>query len=499
MKKQKIAEILLFILIFLAILSIILQKEIKDLDEIWNYTFAKNISEGIIPYKDFNMLQMPLLPLINGLILKLTFNELVVMRVLAALLCTSILYMAYKIFNVLGIKKEISLICTFILGYLLKDYYCIDYNYATLLVTLIILYNEIIKYKRTNELIKCDLRQDILLGILAGITFTLKQTSGIFIIIVCLGNKLLFVRKKEEFKTYIKSFLYRMIGVIIPITIMLIYIIINGAFSEFISYTFMGTKEFSNYVSYKNLMAYKIINCLAIIVPISFVYAWIKSIILEKDKCTYLLLVYSLAIFVIAFPISDKIHFMIASTIGIILCIYEIYYLIKIVYSKYLVNKKILNKIIKGICVFTSTVIVLFTIFYAIKNIKKYREMEKNFSELNHYKYIPINKNLENQIINIDEYITKSKEKVIILDASASIYMIPIDKYNKNYDMFLKGNLGESSFEKITSDIKNNLETKYLILKDKYKKNWQTPIDIIDFVKINKNKIGEISMYDIYK
>ena len=148
---------------------------------------------------------------------------------------------------------------------------------------------------------------------------------------------------------------------------------------------------------------------------------------------------------------------------------------------------------------FASTVIVLFTIFYGIKNIKKYKEMEKNFSELNHYKYIPINKNLENQIINIDEYITKSKEKVIILDASASIYMIPIDKYNKNYDMFLKGNLGESSFEKITSDIKNNLETKYLILKDKYKKNWQTPNDIINFAKSNKTKIGEIAIYDIYQ
>lgn len=499
MKKQRIAEILLFILIFLAILSIILQKEINDLDELWNYTFAKNISEGMIPYKDFNMLQMPLLPLINGLILKLTFNELVVMRVLAALLCTSILCMAYKIFNILGIKKEISLICTFILGYLLKNYYCIDYNFSTLLVTLTILYNEIIQYKKTNELIKYDLRKDILLGILAGITFTLKQTSGTLIILACLGNKLLFVRKKEEFKEYIKSFLYRMIGVIIPITIMLVYIIMNGAFSEFISYTIMGTKEFSNYISYKNLMRYQFINCLAIIVPSSFVYAWIKSVILEKDKCTYLLLVYSLAMFVIAFPISDKIHFMIASTIGIILCIYEIYYLIKIVYSKYLIDKKILNKIIKGICVFASTVIVLFTIFYGIKNIKKYKEIEKKFSELNHYKYIPINKNLENQIINIDEYITKSKEKVIILDASASIYMIPIDRYNKNYDMFLKGNLGESSFEKITNDIKNNSETRYLILKDKYKKNWQTPTDIIDFVKINKNEIGEISMYDIYK
>ena len=67
--------------------------------------------------------------------------------------------------------------------------------------------------------------------------------------------------------------------------------------------------------------------------------------------------------------------------------------------------------------------------------------------------------------------------------------MIPIDRYNKNYDMFLKGNLGESSFEKITNDIKNNSETRYLILKDKYKKNWQTPLNIIDYVKENKTKI----------
>lgn len=496
---KKINNVLLFFLIFISILAIILQMEINNLDELWNYTFAKNISEGMISYKDFNMVVTPLLSIICGIIIKITTSELIIMRILAALLCASVLYMAYKIFNILEIKKEISLICTFILGYLLKNYYCIDYNFSTLLVTLFILYNEIIQYKQTNELIKYDLRKDVLLGILAGITFTLKQTSGIFIIIVCLGNKLLFVRKKEEFKTYIKSFLYRMIGVIIPIAIMLIYIIINGAFSEFISYTFMGTKEFSNYVSYKNLMAYKIINCLAIIVPISFVYAWIKSIILEKDKCTYLLLVYSLAIFVIAFPISDKIHFMIASTIGIILCIYEIYYLIKIVYSKYLVNKKILNKIIKGICVFASTVIVLFTIFYGIKNIKKYKEIEKNFSELNHYKYIPINKNLENQIINIDEYITKSKEKVIILDASASIYMIPIDRYNKNYDLFNRGNFGYNGEKRLIKEIEERKETKYLVLKDGYKMNWQTPNNIINYVKKNKNKIGGIGNFDIYE
>ena len=45
MKKQKIAEILLFILIFLAILSIILQKEIKDLDEL---TKMSMLEKGLI-------------------------------------------------------------------------------------------------------------------------------------------------------------------------------------------------------------------------------------------------------------------------------------------------------------------------------------------------------------------------------------------------------------------------------------------------------------------
>ena len=86
-------------------------------------------------------------------------------------------------------------------------------------------------------------------------------------------------------------------------------------------------------------------------------------------------------------------------------------------------------------------------------------------------------------IKEVDDYILRQEQEVYILDARAGVYMIPINRYNKNYDMFLKGNLGESSFEKITSDIKNNLETKYLILKDKYKKNWQTPNDIINFAK----------------
>ena len=77
--------------------------------------------------------------------------------------------------------------------------------------------------------------------------------------------------------------------------------------------------------------------------------------------------------------------------------------------------------------------------------------------------------------------------------------MIPINKYNKNYDMLLKGNLGENGEENLKQEIGESKNTQYLILKDKFNKNWQTPLDVIEYVKTNKNKIGEIEIFDIYE
>ena len=71
MRKEEINNILLVILVFLTILSIIIINPINNLDELWNYNFARNNADGLIAYKDFNMLQMPLLPLICGIILKI--------------------------------------------------------------------------------------------------------------------------------------------------------------------------------------------------------------------------------------------------------------------------------------------------------------------------------------------------------------------------------------------------------------------------------------------
>ena len=72
-----IENFVVFVFIFLFCFSIIFSNSIGDLDELWNYNFARNVAEGLIPYKDFNMIVTPLLSIICAIILKITFNELI--------------------------------------------------------------------------------------------------------------------------------------------------------------------------------------------------------------------------------------------------------------------------------------------------------------------------------------------------------------------------------------------------------------------------------------
>ena len=72
-------------------------------------------------------------------------------------------------------------------------------------------------------------------------------------------------------------------------------------------------------------------------------------------------------------------------------------------------------------------------------------------------------------------------------------------RVNKNYDLLLKSNLGKDGEEKIITEIESSKDVKYLILQDKYHKNWQTPLQVINYVKENKNKTGTIGDFDIYE
>ena len=173
-KRDCIEETLLIIFIFFSILSVIIQRPVEDLDEIWNYNFAKTISEGLVPYKDVNMVTTPLLPMVNAVFLKLIANELWVMRLLAALLATSIVYMVYKNLRLLLKEKNICFLMTAVIGFIYKDYFCIDYNFVVLWITLMILYKEL---KNSTLEKKCGFKENLLIRLISR-DANLYKTNG---------------------------------------------------------------------------------------------------------------------------------------------------------------------------------------------------------------------------------------------------------------------------------------------------------------------------------
>lgn len=490
-------DILIIIAILFLISSMILPKNLGDLDEIWNYNFASNISEGRLPYKDFNMLQTPLLPMISSLFLKLFGNELIVMRILAIILCTVIFFLVYKILEKrLNVNTYASLAITLFILYLFQEHVRIDYNFAVLTIVLILIYLEL---KPSTNIIEVNTKRDFIIGVLAGSTILFKQTTGIAITVVAIGYKLLAVQNKEQFKIWIKSAGLRLLGVCIPIVCLVIYISIFQIWEEFIDYTILGVKTFSNSLSYKHLLEngnWKI-KILSVILPIFLIIQYILGVVRfdksEKNKNYLTLFSYSIASCVVIFPITDEIHFL----VGMLPCMIGMFTLIYELLSKILKGK--LRIFIKCFINSASVGMLVFYIIVSIKPLKEYIQNANKYTNLQHFRYIPISEALENQINEIDNYIEKSDKEVYILDATASVYMIPINRYNKNYDMFLKGNLGVNGEEGIINELEEKENIKVLIMKEGLGRNWQNPEEVRKYIQEDWQKTDEIACFEIYE
>ena len=513
MKKEKIKAIskdfILFIFIAVMVFSIIAINPISNLDEIWNYNTARAITQNLIPYKDISMITTPLLPMITALFLKLIANEVIVSRVLASVLWGGVLFSIFKILKLLIKEENTCLIITALLGLLFRDCYCIDYNILSLMFSLIILYIEL---KNIDKPHFENNKNDFLIGILAGLTVCTKQSIGAILAIIVVGYKIIFVQNKREFIEYLKTAFKRIIGILIPMILVFIYLITTNSLQDFINYAVLGISTFSNKIPYAQLMNNdkKEIQILSRIMPFILLAMAVLTIVLQNkkkkenigntDNKILTILIYSLSTIIIMYPISDEIHFLIASTITFIGLAYILYLLGIAIYNK--INLQSKKKIYKITSLLISIILIAFIAVRGIENITEYIKQEKN-ETIEHYKNIQISEYLQERINEIDNFILeqeKENKKVYILDAEAAIYMIPINNYNKDYDMFLKGNIGKDGQEGQIQKIKQK-ETNEIILirKRNLQSNWQTPTDVVDYVRENLEFMGEVSIYEVYK
>ena len=513
MKKEKIKAIskdfILFIFIAVMVFSIIAINPISNLDEIWNYNTARAIAQNLIPYKDISMITTPLLPMITALFLKLIANEVIVSRVLASVLWGGVLFSIFKILKLLIKEENTCLIIIALLGLLFRDCYCIDYNILSLMFSLIILYIEL---KNIDKPHFENNKTDFLIGILAGLTVCTKQSIGAILAIIVVGYKIIFVQNKKEFIEYLKTAFKRIIGILIPMILVFIYLIATNSLQDFINYAVLGISTFSNKIPYAQLMNNdkKEIQILSRIMPFILLAMAVLTIVLQNkkkkenigniDNKILTMLIYSLSTIIIMYPISDEIHFLIAGTITFIGLAYILYLLGITIYNK--INLQSKKKIYKITSLMISIIAIAFIAVRGIENITEYTKQEKN-ETIEHYKNIQISEYLQERINEIDIFILeqeKENKKVYILDAEAAIYMIPINNYNKDYDMFLKGNIGKDGQEGQIQKIKQK-ETNEIILirKRNLQSNWQTPTEVVNYVRENLEFMGEVSIYEVYR
>lgn len=510
MNKKKIINILIQFSIFALSLVLFLVARLTapatDLDEVWNYNTANAFAMGLIPYKQVSMITTPLLPMINSIFLKIVFNGIITYRVVMGIIFALIVLFIYLIIRELSNKRLLSYICVFFIGTLLINKFLLDYNYLFLLIVLMIAFLEVRDLKKNENF---NFNHNLCVGLLTGLAFLTKQTIGLLLIIVVIFEVFIYMKKigfDLKLTKFIKLIGVRIFGMMIPITMFLIYLGANGAFNDFINYAIKGVKEFSNSIPYYRLLNstdYKIaiISRLFIIVYgslfITFILECVKNKKMKDELMNiYILAICSIPVIAIIYPISDDFHLIVASVSVLIIVAYLLIFLLNEV-----------DKFVK-IDVFYKKLLLIGLLFIIILISFKNAIIERNLNikenvlvPLKHYEGIYVPKYLSNRISDVTDKVrsySNSGRESIIIDAEAAIYDIVLNRYKKNYDMLLIGNIGENGVEKIINEIKDSHNVYYFIKNPQYALNWQLPEDIVDYIRNNLKYHETVSVFDVY-
>jgi len=264
MKFMNKKGLLIFISIFLLIFCINYFVIPVSTDEIWTYGFSRNIADGLLPYRDYNMVIFPFQSFFNAFFMLIFGNSLLSWHLVNAFLYSIVLYL---VIDKIGFKKGLFLILVMISF----EVYFYNIFLCMCLVLILLLNDSKIKLK------------DLYIGLLVGAMMMTKANVGAFIFLV------FFLTSKNK----LNAFLY---SAIIPF-ITLCYLLISNTFYDFFDQTILGIGNFKNVNSRHDTGCY-------FLVGLTIIYI-IYKIIKTKDKNYY----YFLAFMMICYPICDYNHF----------------------------------------------------------------------------------------------------------------------------------------------------------------------------------------------
>lgn len=439
MKNKK--KIIIFILVFLYFLVLNLIFNKIQMDETWNYGFAHNIYNGLIPYKDFNMVITPFYPFIMSLPFHIFGSSMLVFQIENALMLTIMMFLIYEYLK--DINKFNILVIYMLL--LTSTLLFPTYNLFLLFLTVLLL---LLEEKNGN---------DYLIGLILGIAFLTKQSVGICLILVSL----------YYFRDW-RKLLKRLVGILIPCFIFLIVLLCTKSFMPFIDYCVLGLFEFGE----KNFTSFSIWHILC------YLYFIVCIILIIKDRKN-IDYYYALAFGSMVIPLLDHLHFRLTFII-----------LLMVILKKYNVKKVFKYGLMVGI-------LMIYVPLYSFYSNNKGLRIEYP-NTLRHYEYRYLESDYLDFARELDKKLEKySDKKIEILNVDAYFYRLIHDEEITPLDLINEGNLGYNGTEKTLDYIKSHKDHVYLIAPFDLTHN-QTNKTVLKYVINNAKKVDSIDIYDVY-
>lgn len=407
-------------------------------DEIWNYGVSYNISLGMVPYRDFNLVTTPLYPMLASVFINIFGHHIYSFELFNSFVIALVFTFCYS-----RIGKKVLILYPIVL-----IYSCPGYNPFSLLCMFILLIvcDSDIKYK------------DIVLGFIVGIIFLTKQSIG-----VCLLVPLIWSCQKK----------WRgLIGFLFPVLFLIIYLMINNATYEFVDYCFFGLLDFNS----KNRALFPpfLVVWLILIIFLSFKFFLSRG----KDKEIFFILAYQ----IIAYPIMDDRHLLLGLSA----------YLFYILLHSQKVNVYFKYYLLISIAFFISYNCVSkdwnFYHFYDINN--SYLDGKASFRED------------DNEFYAISEYVDNHRsdyDYIFIFASDAYKIKMNIDYPLSKFDMICNGNMGYNGAERYISEFVNICEdANCLFLLDSDEGLLQTSRVIYSYVEDNYQEIDKVYQWKVY-
>lgn len=535
---RRVLEYICAGLLFSLIIGItVFGRPLESLDELWQYSFGSNIRKGCLPYRDINMVTAPFSQFVGAGALWVFGDCLLVYRGLGTVLGTLCMLLFYDILRISGAERRLAWCLSLYVCVFYSACFTYDYNYLVLFFLLAVM----------DSMLRPLGRHSFVIGCLAGCAVMTKQSTGLilFLAVTFLGILL------WEGSGRRKWILYGA-GVLLPVGSCCIWMAGQGIWADFLEYAFGGLKGFAeqNRITAGDFFFRSGILCtLEGILWMIILAAELRKLVLcagiyplpgeagrkkifsgnvrrkekrlslegnqegkrqsalegnqESEKQAVLrdrqeqrktaaagdsrelhrrmiMTGLSLAGMAVVYPITDETHFIIALFPFLIMGICE------------LSVEKMKKEIVPMAVPIGTAAACLLISAWQIRG-------DEAYSGLKHLEGVRLDRDTAAQIETVNAYLAAyaADRPIYILDGAAVLYKIPMDLYDKDYDICNTGNWGSQTVEEVAERLLE-MDGVMLLAAEGYSVNWQVPERFLEYIRERAVCIDHVGKYDVY-